>query len=256
MITRFVSVLNNQFIDLVKVQILINDQNDNPPAFNSSKFEGRVNENAEIDSPVMKITAKDIDKCIRCLRLEAFKHLDSSLRYSLESDSDELERIPFGVKTETGVIFVKEALDFETKERYDLRLKATDGRFNASTLISIYLNDVNDQPPIFDQSGYETSIFEEDSNVPRTLFVIRARDPDKLSDQPIVYGLEGQGVGEFFTVDRLSGEIQVLKALDRDPPSGVPRWEFVVTATDEGGLGLVSYANVRVYLKGECWERS
>lgn len=65
------SVLSNQFIDLVKVQILINDQNDNPPAFNSSKFEGRVNENAEIDSPVMKITAKDIDKCIRCLKLEA-----------------------------------------------------------------------------------------------------------------------------------------------------------------------------------------
>lgn len=95
------------------------------------------------------------------------------------------------VKSETGVIYVKEALDFETKELYELRLKATDGKFNASTLLFIHLIDVNDQPPVFDQPSYEASIFEEDANVPKTLLVVRARDPDKLSTQPVVYSLEG-----------------------------------------------------------------
>jgi hypothetical protein len=70
-----------------------------------------------------------------------------------------------------------------------------------------------------------------------------------MSEAPIVYSLEGQGVGEFFTIDKYSGEISVLKPLDRDPPAGVPVWEFVVHATDEDGTGLVSYANVRVVLK-------
>lgn len=61
--------------------------------------------------------------------------------------------------------------------------------------------------------------------------------------------MEGQGVGEFFEIDRYSGEIQVLKSLDRDPPTGIPKWEFVVHAIDEDGKGLVSYANVKVNLK-------
>lgn len=70
-----------------------------------------------------------------------------------------------------------------------------------------------------------------------------------MSNQQIVYSLEGQGVGEFFDIDRLTGEIRVLKSLDRDPPTGIPKWEFVVCAVDDNGNGLVSYANVKVILK-------
>jgi hypothetical protein len=129
-------------------------------------------------------------------------------------------------------------------------LKATDGKYNASTLISINLIDVNDQPPVFDQSTYETNLLEEEKNMPKTVLQIRAIDPDKVSDEPVIYSLEGQGVDEFFSIDQSSGKIRVLKSLDRDPPTGIPRWEFVVRAIDENGNGLSSYANVKINLKG------
>lgn len=40
-----------------------------------------------------------------------------------------------------------------------------------------------------------------------------------------------------------------LKPLDRDQPNGRPQWRFTVFAQDEGGEGLVGYADVQVNLK-------
>lgn len=40
-----------------------------------------------------------------------------------------------------------------------------------------------------------------------------------------------------------------LQPLDRDQPNGRPQWRFTVFAQDEGGEGLVGYADVQVNLK-------
>lgn len=37
--------------------------------------------------------------------------------------------------------------------------------------------------------------------------------------------------------------------MDRDSPNGRPQWRFTVFAQDEGGNGLVGYADVQVNLK-------
>ncbi|ETN65565.1 cadherin [Anopheles darlingi] len=42
---------------------------------------------------------------------------------------------------------------------------------------------------------------------------------------------------------------QCLSPLDRDQPNGRPQWRFTVFAQDEGGEGLVGYADVQVNLK-------
>ena len=40
-----------------------------------------------------------------------------------------------------------------------------------------------------------------------------------------------------------------LQPLDLDKPSGRTQWRFTVFAQDEGGIGLVGYADVQVNLK-------
>lgn len=40
-----------------------------------------------------------------------------------------------------------------------------------------------------------------------------------------------------------------FQPLDRDEPKGRPLWKFTVFAQDEGGDGLVGYADVQVNLK-------
>lgn len=40
-----------------------------------------------------------------------------------------------------------------------------------------------------------------------------------------------------------------FQPLDRDPPLGRSQWKFTVFAQDEGGKGLVGFADVHVILK-------
>lgn len=84
---------------------------------------------------------------------------------------------------------------------------------------------------------------------------MKATDGDKDRQHNIVYFLTGQGIdpdnpaNSKFDINRTSGEIYVLKPLDRDQPNGRPQWRFTVFAQDEGGEGLVGYADVQVNLK-------
>lgn len=57
--------------------------------------------------------------------------------------------------------------------------------------------------------------------------------------------MEGQGVNEHFRIGATSGKIEVISPLDRDS-SGIPVWRFIVQAIDDGGKGLIGYADVKV----------
>lgn len=47
---------------LTKVQIVVQDINDNAPYFNETVYRGRVRENAEVQQNVMTVKAHDLDK--------------------------------------------------------------------------------------------------------------------------------------------------------------------------------------------------
>lgn len=57
----------------------------------------------------------------------------------------------------------------------------TDGKHNTTTKVTIHVEDVNDNAPEFEHSLYETTIFEEDKNVPRVLFHVQAIDRDRVN---------------------------------------------------------------------------
>uniref|UniRef100_A0A1I7SAF6 Cadherin domain-containing protein n=1 Tax=Bursaphelenchus xylophilus TaxID=6326 RepID=A0A1I7SAF6_BURXY len=222
--------------DFVKIHISVSDVNDNPPFFDQPLYELSVKENADPLAELMVIRAQDKDE-------------QSSLRYNLMSIG-EGEDLPFGVRTETGTIFVKNMLDYETKKDYYMIMTVTDGVHNSSINVTVNVEDVNDNPPVFEKEAYEVTIEEENTHVPVVLFKVKAFDTDDITrENPILYQLEGQGVGEFFVLDPRTNDITVMKPLDRDPPTGIPVWEFVVRATDDNGNGLSNYATVRVNLR-------
>ena len=49
--------------------------------------------------------------------------------------------------------------------KYELRLVASDNLNENYTTIVIHVNDVNDNPPVFDRPTYETQITEEDDRM-------------------------------------------------------------------------------------------
>ncbi|KAG8247346.1 beta-catenin binding [Homalodisca vitripennis] len=82
-----------------------------------------------------------------------------------------------------------------------------------------------------------------------------AADADNERPKEIVYSLTGQGVdadnpiNNKYEIGRTTGEIFVLKPLNRDKALGRPQWRFTVFAQDDGGEGLVGYADVQVNMK-------
>nr|CAD7400327.1 unnamed protein product [Timema poppensis] len=139
---------------------------------------------------------------------------------------------------------------------YELRLVASVDMKENHTMVVVHVKDVNDNPPLFERPTYRTQITEEDDrNLPKRVLQVTANDADKDRPLDIVYFLTGQGIdsdnpeNSKFDINRTSGEIFVLKPLDRDLPNGRPQWRFTVFAQDEGGQGLVGYADVQVNLK-------
>ncbi|KAG1685476.1 Neural-cadherin [Nymphon striatum] len=140
--------------------------------------------------------------------------------------------------------------------KYRLTLVASDNLNENYTVVVISVKDVNDLPPVFSSAIYETTVTEEDSrNLPKLILKVTASDGDRDRPQNIVYFLTGQGIDEKdkeksnFAINSTSGEIYVLKSLDRDLPKGRSQWRFTVLAEDEGGDGMVNYAEVLVNLK-------
>ncbi|XP_076394562.1 neural-cadherin isoform X3 [Megachile rotundata] len=222
------------------IRIGIADKNDNPPYFDKGLYEAEVDENEDIQHTVLTVTAKDHDE-------------SSRIRYEITSGN---VGGAFAVKNMTGAIYVAGALDYETRKRYELRLTASDNLKENYTTVVIHVKDVNDNPPVFKRPNYWTQITEEDDrSLPKRVLEVIATDGDKDRPNNIVYFLTGQGIdpdnpaNSKFDINRTSGEIYVLKPLDRDQPNGRPQWRFTVFAQDEGGEGLVGYADVQVNLK-------
>ncbi|CAG0914580.1 unnamed protein product, partial [Notodromas monacha] len=140
--------------------------------------------------------------------------------------------------------------------QYNLTLVASDSLNERSTQILISVKDVNDLPPVFGEKIYYTSMKEEQkTRQPIPLLQVQATDGDKDRPEDIVYFLTGQGVdpdnpeNNKFAINRTTGAIYVLRELDRDYPNGRPQWRFTVFAQDEGGEGLVGFADVQINLR-------
>ncbi|XP_022647325.1 neural-cadherin-like isoform X4 [Varroa destructor] len=139
---------------------------------------------------------------------------------------------------------------------YNLTLTASDTLSENNATVHIKIKDINDLPPKFERGSYEATIPEEDDRgLPKKILQVTATDGDRDRESDIVYFLTGQGVDNTdaennkFAINQTTGEIYVLKPLDRDLPQGRSQWRFTVFAEDEGGNGLVGFADVLVNLK-------
>ncbi|KAF8368118.1 hmr-1, partial [Pristionchus pacificus] len=222
--------------DTTKVRILIDDINDNAPVFEYEEYTSSVKENSPIGHILMTLKATDRDK-------------NSKLRYEI-ANNDHSTRLLFGIETETGIVFVKDKLDYENEVKHSLKVIAIDGIFNTTTQLIVLIEDVNDCAPQFTQSKYEITINEEDANIPQVLLRVMATDKDKNeTNGGIVYDLIGQGVGEHFSIHSHTGEMWMIKSVDRDPPKGLPTWMMIVRAIDSDGNGLIGYADVQINVR-------
>ncbi|TRY62862.1 hypothetical protein TCAL_07709 [Tigriopus californicus] len=221
-----------------KFRIAIADKNDNPPYFPQKLYRAEIPEDQDVGSKVIEVRASDKDEEAS---VTAYQVVNGSVGNV------------FTIEEQTGFIRVAKPLDYEMIKKYYLTIGAYDGEYSSETSVEITILNVNDMKPEFKRDKYEVELFEE--NMPNYPSVtVSATDPD-IDDptvpQNITYYLDPDSqTSRHFKINPQTGDIQVVKPLDRDMPNGFPVWTMYVFAKDENGgpTGIENYVELTVKL--------
>lgn len=186
----------------VSLRIILTDANDNPPVFQHSHYRVAIDEGAKKFQQPLYVAATDPDKT-------------SQVEYYIVS-----ENVPnlFSLDPHSGEITVadKDGLNMSnvTTGTVVLVVQATDGKYSSNATVTISVNDVNNNAPVFEQESYVAAIPEAlDPNSP--VETVKAHDSDSGSNAEIKYHIQKGGFGDF-EINELTGEVRVSKKLDYD----------------------------------------
>ena len=230
------------FIEIIKVTIHIMDINDNQPVFPEKVISHQLLESATPGNSFVIPTAVDPDS--RQLGVNAY-HLDPEDGiFSLEVEEK--------VDGSTDVrIVLHESLDRERQHLYEVRVIALDGGDPPKSGymdIKIHVQDVNDNGPIFLNSTYEVTVFE---NLPimTTILQLQAKDQDSGLYGEIVYGFSTRtqnSYGHLFDIGNTTGKIFTKDVIDYEQGH---IYRLVVMAKDRGPDSIPADATVIVNVK-------
>uniref|UniRef100_A0A8C5P425 FAT atypical cadherin 4 n=1 Tax=Jaculus jaculus TaxID=51337 RepID=A0A8C5P425_JACJA len=212
----------------LQVNVTVQDINDNPPVFGSSHYQAGVPEDAAVGSSVLQVAAADADE-----------GTNADIRYRLQD-----EGTPFQMDPESGLITVREPLDFEARRQYSLTVQAMDrgvpsltGRAEAL----IQLLDVNDNDPVvkfryFPATSRYASV-DENAQVGTVVALLTVTDADSpAANGNISVQILGGNEQRHFEVQRSKvpnlSLIKVASALDRER---IPSYNLTVSVSDNYG---------------------
>ncbi|XP_056372827.1 protocadherin Fat 2 [Hyla sarda] len=212
------------------VEVVITDDNDNPPRFTSQVYRGAVAENSQPGQVITTIKTWDNDMTESNRKVTCYI-----------TDGDQFGLFSISEVGNQWVISSKKPLDREETERYFLSVTASDGKFQSTTHVEITVLDINDNSPDCQQMLYTARVAED---APPGVFILKisARDSDIGNNAMITYGLYGLGDDQF-RLDPYTGELTTLAPLDREKKAS---YHMIAKATDGGGMSC--QADVILYL--------
>ncbi|KAJ8338471.1 hypothetical protein SKAU_G00374370 [Synaphobranchus kaupii] len=203
----------------VLVEVIVSDENDNPPQFTEEVYQGSVIENGRPGEAIVTVSIMDADVSE-----------DNRQFTCYITDGDPQDQFSIVQVREEWKVALKSSLDREVKERYALKIIATDGRFQASATVDVHVLDINDNSPLCEQLLYTEVIME---NSPPGVFILKvsATDPDIGTNGQVSFTLHGPSADKFH-LDPQTGELFTLAVLDREQEV---EYDLVAKATDGGG---------------------
>lgn len=90
---------------------------------------------------------------------------DSNPALQFDLIDDKSSRMKFAINQHTGVISVVEPLDFEETAVYKLGIMVSDSVHQTEAELTVYVLDINDNPPVFTQDFYQVRKQQTDNCV-------------------------------------------------------------------------------------------
>ncbi|KGL75971.1 Protocadherin-23, partial [Tinamus guttatus] len=220
-----------------QLYITVLDENDNNPLFAKHHYQISVREDLQEGSAVMELFASDEDD-----------GLNGEVMYSVIDDTFGA----FAIDSVTGSIVTTQILDRETKSVYTFRVVASDCSPHlprSTTVMMVWIQDVNDNAPKFEQSYYKASVWE--GQIPKTdIIQVFATDLDSGLNGETEYSIVSGNENGAFLIDSSRGILATSTILDYENTSSYRETAsshyLVLLASDHGSPSLNSTATVLI----------
>nr|XP_015817127.2 protocadherin-16 [Nothobranchius furzeri] len=208
--------------------VIIVDQNDNSPTIPLPQ-EIRIPENTLIGTEITLVTGNDVDS-------------SPALSYSLKLDPTALEK--FGIHRYSGGVSLTGSLDFEEKTWYTVTVRATDSQHQTEANITIVVEDINDNAPVFTHDLYQVTLPEQ-TPPGSAVITVTATDRDSGDNGRITYRVMSS-TQEGFYIDPRNGTLFINHRAEFDPER--PSVNIVIEARDGGEPPLSSLTTIQVQI--------
>ncbi|XP_036440376.1 cadherin-11-like [Colossoma macropomum] len=208
--------------DDIEFTIDVQDVNDHVPVF-SETYTGSIRERSHQGAAVLTVRATDADDPTTPNGNVAYKLLNGSQYFSIDRN--------------TGEITVQDnKLDRETQSQYKLIVQASDlpgspGGLSTTTIVTININDINDNMATFKKGIYSFSV-KENEEPHFTVGTLPVVDRDKKQNKKPRFTL--QNFNDMFYVeldDQNNGALKLIKSLDYETSS---TYSFKVEVREDG----------------------
>uniref|UniRef100_A0A8C0EQT9 Cadherin related 23 n=1 Tax=Bubo bubo TaxID=30461 RepID=A0A8C0EQT9_BUBBB len=169
-----------------------------------------INEDTPVGSSITQLLARDLD--------------NDPLVFGVVGE--EASRF-FAVESMTGVVWLRQPLDRETKSEFTVEFSVSDSEGVIKGTVNIQVGDVNDNAPQFHNQPYSVRI-PENTPVGTPIFIVNATDPDQGAGGSVLYSF--QPPSNFFAIDSGRGIVSVIRELDYEVTQA---YQLQVNATDQ-----------------------
>uniref|UniRef100_A0A3Q3MB37 Protocadherin Fat 4 n=1 Tax=Mastacembelus armatus TaxID=205130 RepID=A0A3Q3MB37_9TELE len=205
--------------DQAKVQVYIQDINDNPPKFTKDIYQASISELAQNMTQLLRVSASDVDE-----------NKNGLVHYHITEGNEEGQ---FIVDSSSGQVTLVGKLDYETTSSYSLKIIAVDAGavpLSSSCMLSISILDENDNSPSFPKSSLSVDVLEN-MRIGELVASVTATDADSGQNADITYSITATNNHGTFSISPNTGSIFLVKKLDFETQSF---YRLNITAKDNG----------------------
>ncbi|XP_032868636.1 cadherin-23 isoform X2 [Amblyraja radiata] len=222
------------------VYVTVMDINDNRPIFLQNTYEANVPENITKSTSVLRVEATDADEGD-----------NGKIWYRILSGNP-IDN--FRMDQGTGLISRgTHPLDREGSTTHVLEVEAYNsdfGRMRSSVRVIVYVEDVNDETPVFIQLQYNRLGLRETAGIGTSVIVVRASDGDTGDGGTVAYAILSGSDGKF-SIDESTGLITTVDYLDYETSTS---YLMNISAMDQTTPYNRGYCTVYITLLNELDE--
>ncbi|KAM9834051.1 protocadherin alpha-5-like isoform X10 [Syngnathus typhle] len=233
-----VEAIANAPLNLYRFEVKIVDINDNAPYYRQPEIVLNASELAFTGERFTLPKAFDAD--VGSNSVKSYK-LSQNEHFSLDVQNA-------GEQSMSAELVLRKSLDREKQSVIKLTLTALDGGKPAKSgtlQVTVVVQDVNDNIPIFDSALYKATVIEN-SPPGTSVLSVHAHDLDEGDNGEIVYSFinhDGDNDVDKFAINSVTGEITVNGELDHEKGNAV---EIRVQAKDKGTNSRASHCKILV----------